>query len=45
VSLWISLFAAAVVLFFAVSHMLRHGERVRRHDADWGDWPPDQMAP
>jgi hypothetical protein len=40
---WLSLFGA-VVLTALAAWRFRHASPRRRHDPDWGDWPPDQMA-
>ena len=40
---WLSLVGAIVVSAVA-AWPLRHREP-RRRDPDWGDWPPDDMAP
>lgn len=42
--IWLSVLGAVVLTALAVARMLDRA-RVRRRDPDWGDWPPDQMAP
>lgn len=44
-SVWVSVTAVAALVFVAVRRMLERGGRPPRRDHDWGDWPPDQMAP
>ncbi len=42
--LWASVAGAIALTAGAVARLLGRA-RPRRHDPDWGDWPPDQMAP
>jgi hypothetical protein len=43
VILWLSVLGVCLLTAIAVTRMLDRAQRARR-DADWGDWPPDQMA-
>lgn len=42
--LWLSVLGVCVLTGVAVARWLDRSDR-RAHDTDWGDWPPDQMAP